>query len=82
VKAARDLNPIAGGDLEVGGLTVGVFNTTMPGMLPDVLSALKRNRPRIDVYIVPRRPSDASLHPIQLPQRSPAEDGRLQASSM
>jgi DNA-binding transcriptional LysR family regulator len=48
VKAVRDLNAIAGGDLEVGGLTVGVFNTAMTGMLPDVLSVLKRNRPRIE----------------------------------
>lgn len=58
VKAARDLNAMAGGDLEVGGLTVGVFNSAMTGILPDVLSALKRNRPRIDVYIVRGQSAD------------------------
>ncbi|MGW1420049.1 LysR family transcriptional regulator [Bradyrhizobium manausense] len=58
VKAARDLNAIAVGDLEVGGLTVGVFNTAMTGILPDVLSALKRNRPGIDVYIVRGQSAD------------------------
>ena len=58
VKAARDLNAIAGGDLEVGGLTVGVFNTAMTGILPDILSGLRRNRPRIDVYIVRGQSAD------------------------
>lgn len=58
VKAARDLNAIAGGGLEIGGLTVGVFNSAMTGILPDVLSVLKCNRPGIDVYIVRGQSAD------------------------
>ncbi|RAI35699.1 LysR family transcriptional regulator [Rhodoplanes serenus] len=61
VRAARDISAIAGGSIEAGGLTVGASNSAIIGLLPDILVALKRNRPKIDVHIV--RGQSADLYP-------------------
>ncbi len=53
VSAARDIKAIAGGDVGAGGLSIGVITTAATGLLPDILSALKVNQPKIDVYVLP-----------------------------
>lgn len=58
LSAARDVRAAASGELEVGLLRIGVIHTVLSGLLPDVLLALKRNRPGIELYILPGTSTD------------------------
>jgi DNA-binding transcriptional LysR family regulator len=38
---------------EIGHLRIGVIQTALTGLLPDILFRLRRNRPQVDLYLVP-----------------------------
>jgi DNA-binding transcriptional LysR family regulator len=48
-----DVKAAASSDLETGLLRIGVIHTMLTGLLPDLLVSLKRNRPGIELYIMP-----------------------------
>ncbi|SFI31361.1 DNA-binding transcriptional regulator, LysR family [Bosea sp. OK403] len=58
VSAAGDIKAAASGPLDVGLLRIGVIHTVLSGLLPDILLALKRDRPRIELYILPGTSTD------------------------
>jgi len=58
VSAAGDIKAAASGPLDVGLLRIGVIHTVLSGLLPDILLALKRNRPGIELYILPGTSTD------------------------
>jgi DNA-binding transcriptional LysR family regulator len=53
IAGARDLKVMAGGDAEAGELRIGAINTALTGILPPILDALTRNRPQLDLYVLP-----------------------------
>jgi DNA-binding transcriptional LysR family regulator len=48
-----DVKAAASADLEAGLLRIGVIHTALTGLLPDLLVALRQNRPRIELYVLP-----------------------------
>lgn len=50
---ADDLKAAAAADLETGLLRIGVIHSALTGLLPDLLVQLRRNRPGIELYILP-----------------------------
>lgn len=50
---ADDLKAAAAADLETGLLRIGVIHSALTGLLPDLLVQLQRNRPGIELYILP-----------------------------
>lgn len=53
VNGANDIKAVARGRLDVGSLRVGVVHTVLTGLMPDTMLALQRDRPGIDLYILP-----------------------------
>lgn len=53
-----DVKAAASADLEVGLLRIGVIHSALTGLLPDLLVALKENRPGIELYVLPGMSSD------------------------
>jgi DNA-binding transcriptional LysR family regulator len=53
LRLSRDISSAAGGEHDVGELRLGAINSALIGLLPDLLSSLRRKRPGIDLYIVP-----------------------------
>jgi len=49
---------LAAGELDVGELRLGAISSALTGVLPSLLVALKANRPKIDLYIVPGTSAD------------------------
>lgn len=53
VNAASDIKAAVAGRLDIGLLRVGVIHTILSGLMPDVMLTLKRDRPGIELYILP-----------------------------
>lgn len=51
--AANDVKAAASVDLETGLLRIGMIHTVLTGLLPDLLVALRQNRPGIELNILP-----------------------------
>lgn len=58
VAATEHLHDLANPDQDVGTLRIGVVQSMITGLLPEVLSAMKSTRPGIDVYVHPGQSSD------------------------
>jgi len=69
--AETDVKAAATAGLETGRLQIGAIHTVLTGLLPDVLVSLKRNRPGIDLYILPGISDDLFAR---------VTDGRLDAA--
>jgi DNA-binding transcriptional LysR family regulator len=52
------LKAAASADLEAGELRIGTIHTALTGIIPDLLDALRRNRPGIDPRILPGQSGD------------------------
>lgn len=52
------LKAAANSELEAGELRIGTIHTVLTGIMPDLLDALRRNRPGIDPYILPGQSGD------------------------
>ncbi|MDR6873213.1 DNA-binding transcriptional LysR family regulator [Bosea sp. BE125] len=55
---ADDIKAAAAADLETGLLRIGVINSALTGLLPDLLVQLRQNRPGIELYILPGMSGD------------------------
>lgn len=53
LQSARELRTLARSDTPAGSLKLGAASTAITGVLPDVLMALTRNHPQLDIYVVP-----------------------------
>lgn len=58
VNAVGDVKAAAAGRVDVGLLRVGVINTVLSGLMPDVMLALRENRPGIELYLLPGPSAD------------------------
>ncbi|MES0172591.1 LysR substrate-binding domain-containing protein [Mesorhizobium sp. M0006] len=54
----NDLKAAASADRETGLLRIGVIQTALTGLLPDILLRLRQNRPGIELYLVPGTSGD------------------------
>lgn len=54
----NDLKAAASADQETGLLRIGVIQTALTGLLPDILLRLRQNRPGIELYLVPGTSGD------------------------
>jgi len=52
LSAARDLKSAAAIDKPIGELRLGAVQTALTGLLPDILAAMARFHPRIDIHII------------------------------
>lgn len=55
---AEDMKSLSAPMGEIGHLRVGVIQTALTGVLPNILYRLRRNCPQIDLYLVPGTSSD------------------------
>lgn len=53
-----DMKAAASAGLGTGLLRIGVIHSALTGLLPDLLAALRRNRPRIELYMLPGMSAD------------------------
>jgi DNA-binding transcriptional LysR family regulator len=53
IAAERDLKTAASANLGVGLLRVGVIQTALSSLMPDVLIGLKKRHPGLEVYLIP-----------------------------
>ncbi len=58
VELAESFESLAGGPEDVGSIRVGVIHSMITGLLPEILSSMKENRPRIKVEVIPGQSSD------------------------
>lgn len=58
VLLAEDLKMASRPDEETGHLRIGVIQTALTGLLPDILVRLRQKRPGIDLYLVPGTSGD------------------------
>ncbi|MBD3846262.1 DNA-binding transcriptional LysR family regulator [Bosea sp. OAE752] len=58
VGTVSHIKAAAAGRQDVGLLRVGVIHTVLSGLMPDVMLALQRNRPGIELYILPGTSTD------------------------
>jgi DNA-binding transcriptional LysR family regulator len=54
----EDMKAVASADGAIGRLRVGVIQTVLTGLMPDILLRLRRNRPGIDLYLAPGTSGD------------------------
>lgn len=54
----EDMKAVASADSGTGRLRVGVIQTVLTGLMPDILLRLRRNQPGIDLYLAPGTSSD------------------------
>ena len=53
LEAESDVKAAASADLEVGLLRIGVINSLLMGLLPDIMVSLRQRKPGIELYILP-----------------------------
>jgi DNA-binding transcriptional LysR family regulator len=61
----EDMKAVASADGATGRLRVGVIQTVLTGLMPDILLRLRRNRPGIDLYLDPGPSGDLYSRLIQ-----------------
>ncbi|MCY0149272.1 LysR substrate-binding domain-containing protein [Hoeflea sp. G2-23] len=54
----EDMKAVASADTGTGRLRIGVIQTVLTGLMPDILLKLRRNQPGIDLYLVPGTSGD------------------------
>ncbi|MGY5775198.1 LysR substrate-binding domain-containing protein [Rhizobium sp. LEGMi135b] len=58
LEAEGDLKAVATADQEIGLLRVGAINSALTGLVPDIMVALRKNRPGIELYLLPGMSND------------------------
>lgn len=53
LREVRELRMVAAGDIPAGEIRLGSISTALTGILPNILAALTRDFPKVELYVVP-----------------------------